>query len=58
MNELQRTQAAYQHFTLEEWKLLARCVRHAFGDLEGTPAAILLAKVAEMLQKFPSASLD
>ena len=57
ITELQKTQAAYAHFTLEEWKILVKCVRHTQGDLYGTKQAVDENKVATMLSKFPSASL-
>ena len=57
MTELQKTQAAYAHFTLEEWKLLVKCVQHTQGDLYGTKQAVDDDKVATMLSKFPSAVL-
>ena len=57
MTDLQKLRTAYAHFTLEEWKLLARCVRYTFGDLDGTKAALNKHQVNEMLSRFPSASL-
>ena len=57
LTELQKTQAAYAHFTLEEWKILVKCVRHTEGDLYGTKQAVDENKVAAMLVKFPSAVL-
>jgi hypothetical protein len=57
MTELQKTQAAYQYFTLEEWKLLAKCVRHTEGDLYGTKQAVDEDAVKTMLAKFPSVVL-
>ena len=57
MTDLQRTQAAYAHFTLEEWKLLAKCVGRTFGDLKGTRDALDLEEVKTLLSKFPSAAL-
>ena len=57
MTELEKTQAAYAHFTLEEWKLLAKCVQHTQCDLYGTELDVDENKVATMLAKFPSAVL-
>ena len=57
LTELQKTQAAYAHFTLDEWKILVKCVRHTEGDLYGTKQAVDENKVATMLAKFPSAVL-
>lgn len=54
---LQEMQVSYQYFTLEEWRLLARCVHHAQGDLQGTAAALDEQKVSDLLGKFPSAVL-
>jgi hypothetical protein len=45
LTELQKTQAAYAHFTLEEWKLLAQAVRELPEDCY------------DILTKFPSAVL-
>jgi hypothetical protein len=55
--ELKKTQAAYAYFTLDEWKILAKCVLHTQGDLYGTKQAVDENKVAAMLAKFPSAVL-
>ena len=55
--ELQKTQAAYAHFTLEEWQLLARCVRTTQCELYGTRQALDDDKVDTILSKFPSAVL-
>lgn len=57
LTDLQRMQAAYAYFTLEEWKLLVRCVRATEGDLCGTKQALDKNKVSAMLVKFPSAVL-
>lgn len=57
MTELQKMQAAYAHFTLEEWKILVKCVRHTQGDLYGTKQAVDENKVTTMLSKFPSVVL-
>ena len=57
LTELQKTQAAYAHFTLEEWKLLARCLRHAEATLEGTREPVPLGMFNNILCKFPSAVL-
>jgi hypothetical protein len=40
LTPLQKTQAAYAHFTLEEWKLLASCVRHQSAAMHGTKQAL------------------
>ena len=61
LTELQKMQIAYAHFTLEEWHLLANCVRHTAraardGKLpEGN--GVRQEKVNAMLAKFPSAVL-
>jgi hypothetical protein len=59
--ELQKTQAAYAYFTLEEWKLLANCVRHTANQArEGKLPqgnGVTKEKVNTMLAKFPSAVL-
>lgn len=57
LSQLQKTQAAYAHFTLEEWKILARCLRHTEGDLYGTKQAVPLGAFNNILVKFPSAAL-
>ena len=57
LTELQKMQIAYAHFTLEEWKILAKCVWHTQGDLYGTKQAVDENKVTTMLSKFPSAVL-
>ena len=57
LTELQKTQAAYAHFTLEEWQLLVKCVSHANAILHGTREKLDENKVAIMLAKFPSAML-
>ena len=50
LTDAQKTAAAYAHFTLEEWKLLAQCVFNNKLDIPEN-------KVIEMLTKFPSAVL-
>jgi hypothetical protein len=50
LTESERTAVAYAHFTLEEWKLLARCV---FNNKLEVPEE----KIVAMLTKFPSAVL-
>lgn len=57
LTKLQKTQAAYAHFTPEEWKLLVKCVSHANAMLYGTREKLDENKVATMLAKFPSAVL-
>lgn len=57
LTQLQKTQAAYTHFTLEEWRLLVTCVRHHTAAIYGTLDAIDQNKVNAMLSKFPSAVL-
>ena len=51
LTELQKTQAAYAYFTLEEWKTLAeamKCLdREGYADTE----------TMNILAKFPSAAL-
>ena len=51
LTELQKTQAAYAYFTLEEWKTLVeamRCLnREGYADTE----------TMKILEKFPSAVL-
>lgn len=57
VTELLKTQIAYQHFTLEEWKTLAFCVLHTQGDLCDTKRALDTGKLDTMFVKFPSAAL-
>lgn len=57
MTELQKTQAAYAYFTLDEWKLLARALRHAEATLEGTNEPVPLTMFNNILVKLPSAAL-
>ena len=61
LTELQKTQAAYAHFTLAEWKLLRNCVVHVAKEArEGKLPqgnGVKQAAVNEMLAKFPSAVL-
>ncbi len=54
---LQKTQVAYAHFTLEEWKIIARCISHTRADLFGTKQALNPDAVRDILVKFPSAVL-
>lgn len=57
LTELQKTQAAYAYFTLEEWKIIERSVRKAQGYVCGIFVRDDENKVAAMLAKFPSAVL-
>jgi len=57
LTELQKTRIAYAHFTLDEWKLIARCISHTRADLYGTKQAIDPDKLRDILVKFPSAVL-
>ena len=61
LTPLQKTQAAYAHFTLEEWKLLRNCVLHvakeAREDKLPQGNGVTQNKVNAMLAKFPSAVL-
>lgn len=57
MTPAQKTAAAYQYFTLEEWKLLARALGYLYGETEGTPAAIPKEEFLNLLTKLPSAAL-
>ena len=61
LTELQKTQAAYAHFTLEEWQLLAKCVQHtARNARDGSLPqghSVKQDAVNNMLAKFPSAVL-
>ncbi len=54
---MQKMQIAYAHFTLEEWKLLAKCVNQTHAYLYGTSQELDKEKVFAMLAKFPSAVL-
>jgi hypothetical protein len=58
---LQKMQIAYAYFTLEEWQLLAKCVRHVAREArDGTLPqgnGVTQNKVNTMLVKFPSAVL-
>ena len=57
LTDLQKTQIAYAHFTLEEWRLLVRCVDLTYTELFGTKEAIDAEMMGNMLAKFPSAVL-
>ena len=57
LTDLQKMQVVYAHFTLEEWKLLYRCICVTKGELYGTKQALDENKVNAMLAKFPSAVL-
>jgi len=58
MTNLERTQAAYAHFTLEEWKLLARCVLNTYDKMrEQYGEELAREKFVSVLGKFPSAAL-
>ena len=48
MTDLQKTQAAYAHFTLDEWKTIAHAV--AFSSIADSEKVAILAKM-------PSAAL-
>ena len=52
LTPLQKTQAAYAHFTLEEWQVLASLVKIAMKD-NGDPHD----NGKNLLAKFPSAVL-
>ena len=53
LSELQKTQAAYAHFTLEEWKLLANLCQHPAW----TPTHKQYELLKSILTKMPSAVL-
>ena len=57
LTELQKTQAAYAHFTLDEWKYILQCVRHHTAAHYGMSMPLSVSKVNDMLSKFPSAVL-
>lgn len=57
LTELQKTQAAYAHFTLQEWQLLAKSVKHYWDTMEDTAEAPQEDAVNKVLAKFPSAVL-
>jgi hypothetical protein len=57
LTDAQKTAAAYAHFTLEEWQLLAKCVNQTHAYLYGTKQELDKEKVFAMLAKFPSAVL-
>ena len=57
LTPLQKTQAAYAHFTLEEWTLLAKSVKHYWDTMEDTREAPQEDVVNSALAKFPSAVL-
>lgn len=54
MTDLQKTQAAYAHFTLDEWKVISSALYDAFA---ATPTAAQDAKITAILKKLPSAAL-
>lgn len=54
LTELQKTQAAYAHFTLEEWKLLAYLCR---VEHNVTSDCVRFEMLKNILCKFPSAVL-
>lgn len=61
LTPLQKTQIAYAHFTVEEWKLLTKCVMHVAKEARdgNLPQGngVTQAKVNAMLAKFPSVFL-
>jgi hypothetical protein len=57
LTELQKTQIAYAHFTLEEWQFLVSCVSHRLSSTIGTHEETDTDTVNAMLVKFPSAVL-
>lgn len=57
LTELQKTQAAYAHFTLAEWRLLAQCVHRRVDELLGSNFELDPDVVKNILAKFPSAVL-
>lgn len=57
ITEQQKTATAYQYFTLEEWKLLRKCISHTYADLYGTKREIDQETVKKLLSKFPSVVL-
>lgn len=57
LTESQKTQIAYAHFTLDEWKIIAYCISHARAELFGTRQAIDPDTLRDILVKFPSAVL-
>ena len=52
LTESQRTQIAYQYFTLDEWKILAAAL-----ELHYLSTKITVAEVRAIQYKFPSAAL-
>ena len=57
LTEWQKTQIAYDHFTLDERKIIAYCISHTRAELYGTKQAIDPDKLRDILVKFPSAVL-
>ena len=57
LTPLQKTQAAYAHFTLEEWQILATCVMQYEAIMHGTAEKLDKQQVNAMLAKFPSTVL-
>lgn len=57
LTELQKTQIAYAHFTLEEWEMLVKCVSHTNAHLFATKQALDIDVVKGLLSKFPSVVL-
>lgn len=57
LTELQKMQAAYAYFTLEEWKILASCVSHRRAYFQNTDMELNEEATKQMLSKFPSAVL-
>lgn len=53
LTELQKTQAAYAYFTLEEWKMIAEGIR----KLRPVNTSFHLKEINNILVKLPSAAL-
>jgi hypothetical protein len=57
LTELQKTQIAYAHFTLQEWQCLAAAMSHTLAYFHGTPHGPQPEVLRAALEKFPSAVL-
>jgi len=59
MSDLERMQAAYDHFTLEEWEFLVQCVDSVIYNKPTSDKLRSMSrlKIITMLIKFPSAVL-
>ena len=54
LTDLQKMQVVYAYFTLEEWKILASCLRHSEGAIHGGDT-LTDTKMNNILVKMPCA---